>query len=83
VRGLTFEGEAPDAAELSRRWHSALTESREIVSLLPPGHAGKSVLSAEGDLCRRARSALPEALAADAVRFHAGSIKGTFPKIVQ
>lgn len=83
VRGLSFEGEAPDAGELSKRWHSALTEARAIVSLLPPEHAGQCVLSSGGGLCRCTPTALAEALAVGAVQFHAGSIKGTLPSIVQ
>lgn len=83
VRGLSFEGEAPTAAELSKKWHTSLTEARAIVSLLPAEHAGQCVLSSEGSLCCCVPSALPEALAAGAVRFHAGSIKGTLPSIVQ
>jgi hypothetical protein len=83
MAGLAFEGPPPDPADLLRRWWEAFTSAREIVSLLPPEQAGKAVLSREAELFRGDAAQLGEALAAKALLFHEGAIKGAFPQMVR
>jgi hypothetical protein len=82
VASLAFEGTPPDAGELSRRWHSALEDAREVVGLLPPDTAGQCVLDRAGGLLRGSPAAVSEALKAGRVVFHAGSICGAWPQLV-
>jgi hypothetical protein len=44
IEALSFSTPPPDAAELSRRWHSMLDEARALISVLPPECAGTAVL---------------------------------------
>jgi hypothetical protein len=80
VLELSFEGEPPDPARLSRRWHSALDEARVVVPMLPPGELGKAVLSAEGPLYRGSATDLSADRAR--LRFHSGSVRGALPRLV-
>jgi hypothetical protein len=79
IAALDFEDAPPDAAALSRRWHEMLAQAEGIVDLLPPAEVGRCVLTADNDLYRGARRALAADLAADGIRFHAGSIRGALP----
>lgn len=82
VQALAFAGPSPDAADLSRRWRSQLTEARTIVGALPPHEAGRCVLDRSGNLFRGAAATLPEALRRGEIWFHAGSIRGAFPQVL-
>jgi hypothetical protein len=82
VRELSFAGPVPDAAELSRRWHSMLDDARRIVAVLPPEEVGKCVLAAEGGLQRGTAADLDGALRERRLVFHAGTIRGALPRIV-
>ena len=82
VAGLAFAGEAPDLAALSRAWHAAIDQARDLIEALPPEKSGCCVLDAEGHLLDLALADLPEALARGEVRFHSGSIRGAFPTLV-
>lgn len=77
---LAFAGPAPDAAELSRRWHQALAAAREVVALLPPAHVGTCVLLGD-DLCRLDPGRLAEARQEGRLLFHPGSIGGALPAV--
>jgi hypothetical protein len=81
IDALEFQGSPPSAAELSRRWHRALAEGREVVAALPVERAGTCVLDARGELERASPDALREELSAGRVRFHAGRIRGAFPGV--
>jgi hypothetical protein len=81
VSTLAFDGASPDAAELSRKWRTLVDEARELVRLLPPEEVGKCVLDEHGYLFRGGADALTRALAASAVVFHAGSIRGALPRV--
>lgn len=81
LAGLAFDGPVPALAELSRAWHVALDEAREIVALLPPEEVGKAVLDEIGALSTGGPDRLRAAVAAGGLRFHAGSIRGAFPQI--
>lgn len=82
MRELQFDGPAPDLAALSRNWREILEESRQIIALLPGGHAGKSVLHKTGDLYAGSPEQLQRDLAAGGIVFHSGRIRGAFPEIV-
>jgi hypothetical protein len=81
-RSLDFEGEAPTAADLSRRFKDALAAGREIVARLPAREAGKAVLTREGHPFRGGAPDLGPALASGEIVFHSGSIRGAFPRLV-
>ena len=83
IRELSFEADAPDAAELSRKWHFLMEEAREVIHLLPPEHVGKCVMTGGGDLCVDRPASLAKAIEGNAVRFHAGRIKGAIPAFSQ
>lgn len=72
---------APDAADLSQRWHAALEDAAEIVATLPYESVGQCVLHG-GELFRGDRTSLRDALARGELHFHAGSIRGAFPRIM-
>jgi hypothetical protein len=81
VDALDFDGPAPNAGELSRRWHKAIAEAREIVRALPEEHAGKCVLDQAGFLVKNAPESLEPELRAGRVTFHEGCIRGAFPEL--
>jgi hypothetical protein len=83
LRGLDFEGDAPDAASLAQRWRTILETARGITGLLPAREAGRAVLTLDGSLYRGELGALREAVARDQLLFHEGSIRGAFPRIVR
>jgi hypothetical protein len=83
LRGLDFEGEAPDAATLAHHWRAILEAAREIVALLPAEEAGRAVITREAALFRGEPTALAEALARNELAFHEGRIGGAFPRIVR
>jgi hypothetical protein len=77
--GLAFAGSPPDLAAAARTWHVMLGQAREIVELLPADEAGKCVLDRRGLLYTGSSKRLPADLAAGALIFHEGSIRGAFP----
>lgn len=79
VAALAFDGPAPDAGDLSRRWRVMLDEARAIVEVLPADQVGTCVTLANGELCRLAAEALQVALAAGEIHFHPGSVGGSLP----
>jgi hypothetical protein len=81
VRTLAFEGTAPDASDLSRRWRAQLAEARAIIAALPAQQAGKCVLDRAGRLEREPAAALTAAFVRDELSFHSGSIRGAMPQI--
>jgi hypothetical protein len=83
LRGLDFEGAAPDAGSLARLWRDVLDRARATVAALPADEAGRAVLTADGALFRGEPVALREALRVDDLRYHEGSIRGAFPRIVR
>jgi hypothetical protein len=81
LSGLEFDGAAPDAADLSRRWHAILGVAREAVALLPAREAGKAAMLEDGGLFRGDTRALQDALREDRLVYREGSIGGVFPRI--
>lgn len=83
LRGLEYDGETPDAGELSRRWHKALGAGREVVRLLPPEELGHAVLSDSAEPFRGTSEELRAAIAHGDLVYHAGSIRGTLPSLLR
>jgi Nucleotidyl transferase AbiEii toxin, Type IV TA system len=82
VATLTFEGDAPDAALLSRQWQEALSTALEIVRELPADHIGSAVLTASGELARVPVSEIRDAVARGTLKFHPGRVGGAWPTVV-
>ena len=81
VRQLAFSGAPPNAGDLACRFAAMLATAAQVHELLPPGEAGKCVLSADGQLFRGGTDELPRALTGARLRFHPGRIRGAFPRI--
>jgi len=81
VGQLDFEGSPPDAGDLSRRWHAALSQARSICAELPPDEVGRCVLTAGDRLYTADQDVLRTDLAAGAVRYHRGRLRGAYPTI--
>lgn len=82
LAGLAFEGPAPDLPALSRVWHEAQREAGEIIDLLPAEQVGRCVLDNRGALYRERPARLRDDLGAGWLMFHAGSIRGAFPRVL-
>jgi len=79
VAALAFAGEPPDAAALALKWRQLLAEAKEVVGTLPADEVGRCVLGEDRLLFRGSASELRATLAAKAVGFHRGSIRGALP----
>lgn len=82
VASLAFDGPAPDAGDLSRRFHAAITQARSLTRLLPPEHAGECVMDERGQLFRGLPEDAQVALSGGSLVFHSGSIRGAWPQVV-
>lgn len=80
VHRLSFEGPPPDAGESSRQWRRMLDEARAVVQRLPGEFAGTCILDSAGELYRGSAAELEHALGSGEILFHAGSIRGAFPR---
>ncbi|MBI5091710.1 MAG: nucleotidyl transferase AbiEii/AbiGii toxin family protein [Candidatus Hydrogenedentes bacterium] len=80
IAALAFAGPAPDAADLSRKWHDMLDEARELVALLPPEETGKCVLGATREFFHGGPVQLRAALKDFEIAFHVGRIRGALPQ---
>ena len=79
---LSFTGQPPSAAALSIEWRRIISGARTVIAALPGGHVGECVLNRSGNLLRIDADTLVDALHSGDVRFHAGSLRGAFPKLV-
>ncbi|HAK93635.1 MAG TPA: hypothetical protein DCM87_01160 [Planctomycetes bacterium] len=82
ISALSFEGPAPDAGELARRWKRCLGEAEHVIALLPEVEAGKAVVDPEGGIYRGAPDDVARDLAQGIMRFHAGAIRGAWPRVM-
>ena len=82
ISQLAFSGPVPDAGALGRRWHEMQKEAEIIIELLPAEEVGACVLDNKAILFRGDPEVLKDALRRKVVRFHHGTIRGAFPKIV-
>ena len=78
---LAFEGPAPDAADLGRRWKSAVAEAQELIAALPPEQVGCCVLGADGRPYMGTSDDLRRDGPAGRISFHSGRIGGVWPTI--
>lgn len=79
---LSFDGPPPDAADLSRRWHTMLDEARRVVSLLPPDETGRCVCDRhDGGLVQSNSDGLAKRLKAGNMFYHAGQLRGAWPQV--
>ena len=79
---LSFDGPPPDAAALGRSWHAMLNEAQRIIALLPAEQVGTCVMNTSGELFRGGPLALEAALSAETLRYHHGTIRGAWPRVV-
>lgn len=82
VAALAFDGEPPDAGDLSRRWRALLAAARDVVRALPADHVGTCVLTRDAELFTGSAIEASDAFARGELRFHQGSIRGAFPRII-
>ena len=78
---LAFEGSPPDAADLGRRWKTAVAEARELIAALPSAKAGCCVLEMDGKVYSENIDCLRRDLIANRILFHAGRIGGVWPTL--
>jgi hypothetical protein len=81
LEGLSFDGPAPDLAELLRKWHVMLPEARGIIRALPAGQTGTCVLDQWGNLYKGNLTQLEQDLSKGRLIFHSGRIRGAYPQI--
>lgn len=81
IAALAFEGDPPDAALMSHRWHAMLKAAPEIIEALPPEFVGQCVLR-DRELFRGDALTLRAGLDRREIHFHSGSIRGAFPRII-
>lgn len=81
LSALAFEGPPPDAADLSRRWHTAVERARAVIERLPPDHVGEAVLTTDGGFLQDDLPDLERTLAEGRVRFHRGRLGGAVPQV--
>jgi hypothetical protein len=79
---LSFAGDAPDATELSRRWHAMLDAARHIAAALPVEEAGKCALTSAEEPYRGTLTDLHSALRDDLIIFRPGRIHAALPQLV-
>lgn len=82
IEALEFDSSPPDPSALSSRWRRILETAREMIALLPSDQVGACVL-AENGLFNGGTTELHDALAAGAIRFHRGTIRGAFPQVLE
>jgi hypothetical protein len=80
--GLDYDGDPPDPGELSRMWRAQMDQARLVVAMLPAAQVGRAVLDSTGRLFRGGADPLREALGSGSLLYHAGSIRGAFPRMV-
>ena len=82
VSALDFEGNAPNAVALGEIWHDAISSAAVICERLPPGHLGTCIIAEQSDLFRGNARELEQALQANQIRYHEGSIGGSWPSVL-
>ncbi len=78
---LAFDGDAPDATQLSQTWRSMLREAAELIDLLPEEQVGHCVMTRDRELFAGTPAEMKDALQAEAIHFHPGCIRGAWPTI--
>jgi hypothetical protein len=81
ISSLAFDGPAPSAADLSRRWHDALADGRAVIALLPAERVGEAVTTQSGELFGGDATDLDRALRDAAIAYHRGRLGGAWPRV--
>ena len=79
---MAFSDHAPDASLLNREWHNILKEAEALVELLPYEHAGSCVIDRNAELFNGEPRDLKSALQKSAIRFHRGTLRGSYPRVI-
>ena len=79
---LVFSDHPPDASLLNREWHAILKEAEALAELLPYEHAGSCVIDRNAELFTGEPRELKSALQESAIRFHKGTLRGSYPKVI-
>lgn len=66
-----------------RVWRVSLDLGSEVGDVLPAEEVGRCVLTRHGELFRGDADAARRALAQGEILFHAGRIKGAFPRVIE
>jgi hypothetical protein len=82
LQGLDFDGVPPTLETLAAGWREILRLARDVIEELPAEHLGSCVMTHQ-QLFRGDRAALRASLASGELRFHKGTIRGAFPRIVE
>lgn len=80
---VEFIGPRPSAAQLSQRWKQIVLEARELIAVLPTSEYGTCVHDGSGSLLALDAVGLARALTEGTVRFHAGSMHGALPTVLE
>ena len=78
---LAFEGDAPNASELTLTWRSMLSEAAEMISLLPEDQIGHCIMTPDMNLFAGSAKELKDSLQSNAIHFHPGCIRGAWPTV--
>jgi hypothetical protein len=78
---LAFDGQAPDAQALGQLWRRMLREAVEIIALLPEDQVGQCVMTRDQNLFAGSPDELKAGLDGNSICFHAGCIRGAWPRI--
>ena len=81
IDSLAFDSNIPDAGELGRRWKALLKEAEIITTQLPPNEVGNCILNLDGTLVTEPSTELPALVASGKVRFHTGTLRGSYPTV--
>ena len=83
IAALAFAGLPPGFISLAAKWREMLKAAGEVISALPAVASGTCVLDAELRLYTGGPSELKGAIERRGLCFHAGSMGGSFPQIIE
>ena len=79
---LDFEGEGPDARALGEQWHHALHGADMVSKKLPADKIGTCIVTRDASLYSGDAESLVRDMDEEGLRFHEGSIGGSWPKVL-
>ena len=82
VDTLDFGEHHPDARALGQEWHHALREAAAVGRELPADKIGACVVTKDASLYRSNVESLVRDLREEALRFHEGSMGGSWPTVL-
>lgn len=81
IDSLIFEKNVPDATHLSEKWKQIMNESEKIIDLLPIEEVGKCILDEKGQPFNASYAEIQNHIQSKNIRFHEGTLYGSFPVI--